>query len=172
MRSDDSTVHRTACNSVLVCYYKCILLTFSVCYDLLFLHQGKRRDSEGGESTDMLLAASHSKTSCRASPLLHMDHLHHSHFPSQGSSYSLSKVSSLKGAYSNNDVMQVTCGSVLITIIKLLQQEGASCEDDNPSSLELWPMLSVHSQEDLKPSHYTTQNSHEPDIIVTSKFCL
>ncbi|MPC22830.1 Tyrosine-protein kinase HTK16 [Portunus trituberculatus] len=99
----------------------------------------KHWESDGGESSDMLLAASNSKTSCRASPLLHMDHLHHSGFPSQGSSHSLSK------------------------------QEGASCEDDNPSSLERWPMLSVPSQEDLKPFHYRIQTSHEPDIIVTKE---
>lgn len=96
----------------------------------------KQRNSEGGESSDMLLATSYSKTSCRASPHLHMDRLHHSRFPSQDSSYSLSK------------------------------QERASCDDDNPSSMELWPMLSVPSQEDLKP-HCRAQNSHESDIIVT-----
>lgn len=97
----------------------------------------KRETSEGGESSDLLLPAYYSRTSCRTSPQLPMNRLHHSGFPSQGSSYSLTK------------------------------QERASCDDDNPSSLELQPMLSRHSQEDLKSPHYRTQNSLEPDIIIT-----
>lgn len=81
-------------------FMKCILFTFRpICYDSSVLHQRKRETSEGGESSDLLLPAYYSKTSCRTSPQLHMNRLHHSGFPSQGSSYSLTKVGSLNCAY-------------------------------------------------------------------------
>ncbi|KAG0726441.1 Tyrosine-protein kinase HTK16 [Chionoecetes opilio] len=58
--------------------------------------KSKRRNSLGGESTEMLLAASPPpKSPSRASLLPHMDRLHHSAFSSQDSLHSHSKVESL-----------------------------------------------------------------------------